>query len=240
MVSPDFERAHKDPAAAFERPAAVLERDDLSVTEKRRLLERWRHLARSSSLTGDAGLVSDVEAVLHQLHGADEEQPDHGVIAVFHDRGQLEQAIDALQGASIDRANINLLTTTPAQAGNEAGSGESSKPVDRAEEGNMQGLMTGMPTYLGAVLAAGATVASGGLLAGVALAALGGAVGGGLAGSSAARMFKDDIDDTYDQELASGGIFVLVVPRDRHETQVIRDTLHEHGGQHIREQRLAG
>lgn len=246
MANTDLKNMLNDLVGTFGRPAAVLERGDLSHADKRSALERWRHEARSNSLSGtdSAGSVSEIERALEQLAGTDDGrdghsdgEPDKGIIAVFHDRPQLEKALDLLQGAAINRANITLLTS-PAQKADAGAGQETTKPLDHGEESNIGGLVAGMPTYLGAVLAAGATAASGGLLAGVALAAVGGAAAGGALGGTAARLLKGNVDETYEQEMASGGIVILVVPRDAEETARVHDILTEQGAKDIREQKL--
>lgn len=241
MANTDLKSMLNDPVGTFGQPAAVLERGDLSHAEKRSILERWRHEARSNTMSGtdSAPIVAEIERTLEGL--ADE--PDdagkvgHGIIAVFHDRAQLERTIDLLQGAAVNRANITLLTQQPGRGDVHAGD-ETSKPVDRGEESNIGGLVAGMPTYLGAVVAAGVTAASGGILAGVALAAVGGAAAGGALGGTAARLLKNNVDATYEQQMASGGIVILVVPRDAEEASRVRDILTEQGAMDVREQTL--
>ena len=123
------------------------------------------------------------------------------VVGVFHDRGDLERAMDALEGSGIQRPQMSLLGTKEAveaklglplrevQADPEAAADPATprqEPVKRDEAGSLTGLMAGIPTYAGAVLAAGVTAASGGALAGVAVAALVGAAAGSSTAASIA------------------------------------------------------
>ena len=115
------------------------------------------------------------------------------VVGVFHDRGDLEKAMDALEGSGIQRPQMSLLGTREAveaklglplremqekpQVAADPGTPRQ-EPIKRDEAGTLTGMMASIPAYAGAVLAAGVTAASGGALAGVAVAALAGAAGG--------------------------------------------------------------
>lgn len=162
------------------------------------------------------------------------------VVGVFHDRDRLEKALQALQSEGFDRSQLSLLesagTAEKALRGGALDTGEAVRhePVDRGELGNLQGMAAGIPAYLGAVLAAGVTVASGGALAGVAIAALAGGVGGGALGATAARMLSDNLEEPYEQELAGGGVLLLVWLRAPEQADKARTILAQWGAEAVR------
>lgn len=169
------------------------------------------------------------------------DQKATAVVGVFHDRDQLEKALQALQSEGFDRSQLSLLESRSsadrAIRGEALDTGDDVRhePVDRGELGNLQGIAAGIPTYLGAVLAAGVTVASGGALAGVAIAALAGGIGGGAVGVTAARMLSDNLEEPYEQELSKGGILLLVWLRDPEQAGKARAVLGQWGADAVRD-----
>jgi hypothetical protein len=107
------------------------------------------------------------------------------------------------------------------------------EPIKRDEAGNLTGMMASIPTYIGAVLAAGVTAASGGALGGVAVAALVGAAGGGAVGATAGRIFNDSIDASYDEQLRSGGIMLFVTLKHPGEAGAAKRVLEQHAAQRV-------
>jgi hypothetical protein len=141
--------------------------------------------------------------------------------AVIGSRGELERAIDALQAAGIDRGRLSVLAdikTVERELGHEVSTAEirsrtdleRSPPRDRAEIGNAMGAVAGVPAYLGAVTAAGLVAASGGTLAGVAVAALAGGGTGGVLGGLLGKVVGEQALDPLDEQLARGGILLWV------------------------------
>jgi hypothetical protein len=174
-------------------------------------------------------------------------QTTYEIVGVFHDRGELEKAMDALEGHGIDRSQLSLLGTReavesrlglpmreveahPAQAAAEAPRQE---PIKRDEAGNLTGMMAGIPTYIGAVLAAGVTAASGGALAGVAVAAIAGGAGGGAIGATAARIFNESVDQSYEEQLREGGILLFVTLKHPGEAGAAKRVLAEHAARNV-------
>src|SRR4051794_32539871 len=142
------------------------------------------------------------------------------IVGVFGDRGDLERAMDALEGNGVQRPQMSLLGTRDAveaklglplrevQDKPEAVADPATprqEPIKRDEAGSLTGLMTMVPAYVGATLAAGVTVASGGVLGGVAVAALAGAAAGGAAGGSARPVFKHRIPHAPHEPLPARG-----------------------------------
>jgi outer membrane lipoprotein SlyB len=159
------------------------------------------------------------------------------IIAVFPTRDRVEVAIQELIGKGLDRSQVSLLASQ-ASVDEITRLGtvqvdDTEEATDRADTGNVQGLLAGIPAYLAAVLAAGVTVASGGTLAGVALAALGGGAAGGLLGAGAAKSFGDTVDARYDEQLAKGGIVIVVSPQDEAQAANAEAILNSSGAMHV-------
>ena len=108
-----------------------------------------------------------------------------------------------------------------------------SAPVDESEKQNVTPLLAGVPAYVAATLAAGVAIASGGTLAGAAVAALLGGAGGGVLGAGAAGLFRGSVDESYAEQLASGGILLLVHPRTNEDLERAREILGEHAERQI-------
>jgi hypothetical protein len=159
------------------------------------------------------------------------------ITAVFPDRDMLERTIGELIGTGIDRSQVSLLASPQSvediHRSKELRVPETKEAIDRADKGNVQGIISGIPAYLAAVLAAGVTVASGGTLAGVALAALGGGAAGGLIGGGAAKLFGDAVDQRYDEQLARGGIVAVVSPFDEAQARKAEEILRRGGASHV-------
>jgi hypothetical protein len=162
--------------------------------------------------------------------------PETQVIGVFKDRGELETAIEMLQSRGLERSQLAILSSAdtirdrlglrvaePVDPGLEV-----QAPVDESEKQNITPLLAGVPAYLGAVLAAGAAVASGGTLAGVAVAALLGGAGGSAIGAGAAGALRSGIEESYADQLAQGGILLLIHPRSQDDVATAKAVLAEH------------
>jgi hypothetical protein len=159
------------------------------------------------------------------------------VMGVFPTRERVEGAVDLLLSHGIDRAQVSLLASSEAvQQVEREGvvrSPEREEPLGEDDEWNVDRIVAGIPAYAAAVLAAGVTVASGGALAGVALAALGAGAAGGLAGAGAAKLLNDRVDARYEEQLARGGIVVLVSPMNDDQRTTAERILREQGAEHV-------
>jgi hypothetical protein len=175
------------------------------------------------------------------------------VIGVFHDRADLERATRALEGAGIGRSRLSLLGTPEAAGAGlglplrepEVSPGGAVAEVTRKEgpdkrDGarDVAGLVGGVPTYVGAALAAGAVAASGGALAPVAAAAVAGAAGGGAAGGALAGMLPDDPPAalSYEEELRDGGVLLFVALEHAGHVGEAKRVLEEHGARSVKTQ----
>lgn len=168
------------------------------------------------------------------------EAPNTQIIGVFHDRASVEAAIELLQSHGLERSQLAVLGSADAirqrlgmEVGAEDGQREGSAPIDETEKQNVTPLLAGVPAYVAATLAAGVTIASGGTLAGAAVAALLGGAGGGALGAGAAGLFRGAVDESYAEQLAHGGILLLVHPRSTEDLARARAVLAEHAERQV-------
>ncbi len=170
------------------------------------------------------------------------EPPQTQIIGVFHEREAVERAIEMLQSHGLERSQLSVLGTADAVRSRlglsvaesaEPGTEETDTPVDASEKQNMTSLLAGVPTYIGAVLAAGVAVASGGTLAGAAVAAVLGGAGGGALGAGAAGLFRGSVERNYEEQLAQGGILLLVHPRDGRDVVHAKEVLSRHADRQV-------
>jgi hypothetical protein len=177
------------------------------------------------------------------------------VIGVFRDRADLERATRALEGVGIGRSRLSLLGT-PEAAGADLGlplrepeaasSGEAATAEVTRKEGadkrdgarDVAGLVSSVPAYVGATLAAGAVVATGGALAPVVTAAVAGAAGGAAAGGGLAGLLPDDPPAalSYERELRDGGVLLFVTLEHAGEVNEAKRVLEEHAAHSVRTQ----
>jgi hypothetical protein len=154
------------------------------------------------------------------------------VVAVFPDRAPLEAAIDRLQSRGLDRSQLSLLSGTPEEAAEVAThatpSPERDPRVD-SDAANMTPLVTGLPAYAAALVAVGVTVASGGTLAGVAIAALAAGAGGAALGAGANTLLRGNLDRVYEDQLRLGGLILAVHPVHEEEKAAALDVLNDAG-----------
>lgn len=169
------------------------------------------------------------------------EAPNTQIVGVFHDRAAVEAAIELLQSQGLERSQLAVLgsaDTIRERFGMEvaeAGDGDtaSTAPIDKSEKQNVTPLLAGVPAYIAATLAAGVAIASGGTLAGAAVAALLGGAGGGALGFGAAGLFRNSVDQSYTDQLESGGVLLLVHPRSVEDLERARSVLAQHAERQI-------
>ena len=143
-------------------------------------------------------------------------------IAVFGSTGSLEAAVDELTLSGVDGAAISLMSSDAAVTEK---LGRTYRTVDEAKDdpsaprqsyvapeevGNGVGAAMAAPAYVGALVAAGTIVATGGtaLVAGLGAAAAG--VGGGALGSVMSQWIGDKRNDWLQEHLDKGGILMWV------------------------------
>ena len=180
---------------------------------------------------------------------------EHGtppaIVAALDDRDDLERALDGLQQAFVDRSQLSILARQETMTEKLSGlfQADLSMPSDReadsrgevnersaeglkrtpltekAEVGNAMGILTSIPAYIAAVLAAGAVALTGGTILGITAAAVAAGGGAGLLGGVAAKGMSDRVDASFDEELKRGGILLQVSPRNDDEATKAREVL---------------
>ena len=173
-------------------------------------------------------------------------------VGVFHDRESFRTAVDDLMSAGFDRAELSLLA---GEQSVEDKLGHAYRRVQELEDeptvpraayvGNHSlaegrtGVIGGL-AYIGAMVGAGAVVASGGTLAAaVAAAALAGG-GGGLIGGWLARFLGRDYAEALQKQLDHGGLLLWVQVRDQAREERALDILRRNGAADVHVHELPG
>ena len=168
------------------------------------------------------------------MNAAKETPTIREAVGVFHDRHSFQNAVEDLQSAGFDRAELSLLASAPAV---EAKLGHAYRKVqeladdaavpraafvgDHSLAEGRTGIIGGL-AYVGAMVAAGAVVASGGSLAAVIAATAVAGGGGGLLGSWAASFLGADRARRLQDQLDRGGLLLWVRARDEaHEKRAL-------------------
>ncbi|NYZ17284.1 hypothetical protein HL658_32475 [Azospirillum sp. RWY-5-1] len=185
---------------------------------------------------------SDTQANSAAWTGADTTGPAmvREAVGVFDTREALQNAIDELSLAGFERHELSLMAndeTIRRETGDVPDTVEEAKHdpavprqsyVSPEETGNAQGVAIGIPAYVGAVIATGAVLATGGTaLAAAAAAAAAGAAGGGLGGILSGWL-GDKRNEPLSQHLEKGGILLWVNLRNDERERVARDILARH------------
>jgi hypothetical protein len=166
-------------------------------------------------------------------------------VGVFHDAKSLEAAADALMEHGFDRSDLSLLASEAAVR--DRLGGEAPKAVALEDDpdaprraltatediGDAEGAVIGGFTYVGAVAAAGALVATGaGLAAAAAGTVLAGGAGGAV-GTAIAKWIDDRHAHTLQRQLDAGGLLLWVHLADAdHESRAL-DILRRHGAEDV-------
>jgi hypothetical protein len=175
--------------------------------------------------------------------------PPCEVVAIFHASEHLESAIDELLSSGFDRAELSLLASEDAVAAklhhcyqpSEDMADDRSVPrtafVSTAAIGDAEGGLIGALTYVGATVAAGAMVVSGGALAATIAAAAVAGGAGGLIGAVLARWVGRHHAAYLSAQMENGGLLLWVrawSPSDEaRAVEILRrhagDRVHAHG-----------
>jgi hypothetical protein len=171
-------------------------------------------------------------------------------VGVFHDAARFQAAIDELLSSGFDRAELSLLAGE-ASVIEKLGHGyrriaefEDDIRVPRVAYistesiGDAEGGVIGLLVYVGATVAAGAILASGGTLMGAMIAAamMGGA--GGAVGAGLARLIGNHHAAHLQRQIDAGGLMLWVHIRDaKHGSRAI-DILARHGASDIHQHDL--
>lgn len=168
------------------------------------------------------------------------------VAAVFHSEDKLEEAIESLLQAGIDRSDIDIMGDVetvrrrlgtlyvPAEEIADVPGTPRRAYIARDDLAAATAGAAGVLFYLGAATAALTVVASGGSLALAAVAATAaGAVGAGI-GASAIRLLGKKQAADLELQLMSGGIVIWVRSRDPEKEALTQEILAKYGGDAIR------
>ena len=175
-------------------------------------------------------------------------KPSSGIreaVGVFHDRDSFVNAVEDLQSAGFDRAELSLLAGEQAVA---AKLGHAYRKVQELEDEatvpraafvgdhsvaeGRTGLIGGLAD-IGAVAAAGAVVASGGSLAAVIAATAVAGGGGGLLGGWVARFLGRERAHRLQHQLDHGGLLLWVRVRDEAHERRALEILRRTGGEDV-------
>ena len=171
-------------------------------------------------------------------------------VGVFHDAARFQAAIDELLSSGFDRAELSLLAGE-ASVIEKLGHGyrriaefEDDIRVPRVAYistesiGDAEGGVIGLLVYVGATVAAGAILASGGTLMGAMIAAamMGGA--GGAVGAGLARLIGNHHAAHLQRQIDAGGLMLWVHIRDAQHGSRAIDILARNGATDIHEHDL--
>lgn len=131
------------------------------------------------------------------------------VQAHFLNDTALQGALGLLTLAGFDRAALSLPQEHQAAPGNTPDEGAAT-PVDQIDKAQLRTMGTSMAAYAGAVVAAGATLATGGA-AGLALAAAAAVGAGGALAANTAGRAADEFHTDARNELGAEGKLILAV-----------------------------
>jgi len=154
------------------------------------------------------------------------------IVSVFKCEIEAISAVEELERAGVDRAQIGVLTTT--EHGSAPGAFPASDvPYDPASAAEATGAWIGGLGYLGATSAAGVVILSGGGL-GLALAALVAAgSAGSFIGALVASGFHRRHAEFVNAEVEAGGLAIWVKPRTPEQAQVVKALFAAHTAVHV-------
>jgi hypothetical protein len=163
------------------------------------------------------------------------------VVGTFHDAGALENAAEALMSNGFDRAHLSLIATEAAvrqkfgsrvtrveQLQDDPGTPRIAY-VNRDDLAIGEGALIGGLFYVGAMVATGAVLMSGGaLLPAVAAAAAGGLGAGGL-GAVLASILQNETADKISGEVERGGLILWVRAHQGDDDDLAIQIMRDHG-----------
>ena len=154
------------------------------------------------------------------------------VVAVFYERDDAEDAINALKDAGFRGEDIGIVARNRTEAGvlaedtgTEAGAGAAAGALAGGALGGVAGWLVGIGAL--AIPGIGPIVAAGPLAAALGGAAIG-AAGGGLIGALTGAGVPEEEAHWYEERVRSGGWLVTVNARGRYDE--VRSILREYGG----------
>lgn len=173
-------------------------------------------------------------------------------VGVFHDAKSFQAAVDELMSSGFDRSELSLVA---GQSAVEEKLGHMYEKVEDLEDdpgvpsrafagveavGDAQGALIASLTYLGAVAATGAVVASGGALATVIGAAVASGGIGAAIGTVLARIVGHNHAEYLQQQLDRGGILLWVRTRNPEREARATAILRKHSAHDVHVHGLRG
>ncbi|WP_247887471.1 hypothetical protein [Azospirillum sp. SYSU D00513] len=161
-------------------------------------------------------------------------------VAIFDSRDALQKAIDDLYMAGFQRHELSVMAndqTVRDHLGHvpertEDAAHDPSVPrqsyVAPEDLGSHQGVAVGFPAYVGAIIATGAVLATGGTALAAAAAAAAAGAGGGALGSVFSNWISDKRNEPMLQQLEKGGILLWVNTTSPERERIARETLERH------------
>lgn len=161
-------------------------------------------------------------------------------VGIFDTFEALQDAVDDLSLHGFSRETLSLMAddaTIKARLGETYQDIGEAKDDPRApriayvapeEVGDAAGMAIGLPAYVGAIIAGGAILATGGTLLAGALAAAAGGLGGGAIGSRLARWIGHRHGQLLQDHPKKGGLLLWVNLRDAEQERQAREILARH------------
>ncbi len=140
------------------------------------------------------GSIEDLESTLDRLHECDFDQDR---ISVLARKEVIAGKIDR-EHSMIDAARLVDASSRDA-------------PISKIEMNELRAVMISLPAYVGAVVAATAAIASGGIMLPVIVATAAGGAGGALFGGLLSSFLDQRRADYFDRQLEAGGIVLWVM-----------------------------
>jgi hypothetical protein len=166
-------------------------------------------------------------------------------VGVFHDRDSFHNAVDDLTSAGFDVAELSLLAGSGAveeklghayrkieELADDPKVPRAAYVSDHSLAEGRTGVIGGL-AYVGAMVGAGAVVASGGTLAAALAAAAIAGGGGGLVGGWAAQFLGRDYGQALQDQLERGGLLLWVRVRDAARERRALDILKRNGAEDV-------
>lgn len=161
-------------------------------------------------------------------------------VGVFDSQEALQQAVDALSLAGFERHELSLMADdatlrdrlglVPARVEDVKHDPDVPREsfVAPEEVGNAKGVAIAVPAYVGAVLATGAVLASGGTALAAALFAAAAGAGGGALGGALSGWLGEERETRVRDQLAKGGLLLWVNLRNAERERVAHEILARH------------
>lgn len=161
-------------------------------------------------------------------------------VAVFETEREMLEVVEELESAGVDRSEVSVLPSVDdveRQIGHPLKSVKETEddpeigraiPIDSASYGAAQGVLIGIPTYLGAIsmVIAGAVVGQS-LVAITVLVAVGGALGA-LLGYFLANWLQRAHERQIEEQISRGGLVLWIHIRDKSREKNVTEILSHH------------